>query len=110
MQILKMILFILLVILMVTFVLQNQWIIQQRFSIRYFLWETAPISLYILFLIDFFLGILLCTSCYIVKHTKLKQLLSKNKKRIAQMEEELVSLRNLPITENQEENNSLQTI
>ena len=109
MQILKMILFILLVILVVTFVLQNQWIIQERFPIRYFLWESTPISLYIILLIDFFIGILLCVSCYIVKHSKLKRMLHQNKRRIAQMEEELVSLRNLPITENQEENNTLQT-
>lgn len=110
MQILKMILFILLVILVVTFVLQNQWIINESFSICYFLWESKPISLYIILLMDFFFGIFLCASCYLVKHSKLKRLLNQNRKRIAQMEEELVSLRNLPITENQEENDTLQTI
>ena len=103
MQILKMILFILLVILVVTFILQNQWIIQQKFSIEYFLHETSPISLYLILMIVFFAGIFLAACCYIVKTNKLKKLLAQNKRRIAQMEKELVSLRNLPITENQEE-------
>ena len=103
MQILKIILFILLVIFVVIFVFQNQWIIQERFSIHYFIYNTPEIYLWIILLIDFFMGILLCTCCYIVKHSKLKRLLHQNKKRIAQMEKELVSLRNLPITENREE-------
>lgn len=109
MQILKMILFILLVVLIVTFILQNQWIVQQEFSIRYFLYETAPISLYLIMLIDFFLGVFLCACCYIIKNTKLKKIINKHKKKIEQMEKELVSLRNLPITENQEKELSLQS-
>lgn len=111
MQILKTILFILLVILVVIFVFQNQWIIEEKFSINYFLYNTPEIYLWIILLVDFFLGTLLCTCCYIIKHSKLKRLLYQNKKRITQMEKELVSLRNLPITENQEEkNSSLQNI
>lgn len=103
MQMLKMILFILLVILAVTFILQNQWIIKDSYTIRYFLYETRPISLYLILLIDFFFGIFLCACCYLVKHAQLKRIIHQHRKRIAQMEEELVSLRNLPITEDQEE-------
>ncbi|MGA1843477.1 MAG: LapA family protein [bacterium] len=109
MQMLKMILFILLVILAVTFILQNQWIIQERYSIRYFLYETSPISLYLILLVDFFFGIFLCACCYLVKHAQLKRVLQQHRKRIAQMEEELVSLRNLPITEDQEETATTET-
>ena len=108
MQVLKMILFILLVILVVTFVLQNQWIIQENFSVQYFLYETAPISLYVILLINFFLGAFLCACCYIVKNRKLKKLINEHKKKITQMEKELVSLRNLPITEDQKGEASLQ--
>ena len=111
MQMLKIVLFIVLVIFVVVFVFQNQWIIQEKFSIQYFFYNTSEIYLWIILLIDFFLGTLLCTSCYIVKHSKLKRLLNQNKKRITQMEKELISLRNLPITENQEEKtSSLETV
>ncbi|MBN2373016.1 LapA family protein [bacterium] len=108
MQVLKMILFILLVVLVVTFVLQNQWIIQERFSVRYFLYETVPISLSIILLITFSLGAFLCACCYIIKNNKLKRLLNQHKKKIKQMEKELVSLRNLPITEDQKRETPIQ--
>lgn len=104
-----MILFVLLVILVVTFILQNQWIVQQNFSIRYFLYNTPPISLYLILLADFFLGAFLCACCYVVKNSRLKGVINQHKKKIQQMEKELVSLRNLPITENQKQEASLQT-
>jgi uncharacterized integral membrane protein len=110
MQMLKIIIFILLVILVVIFVFQNPWIIEKEVYITIPLYYTFKIALWIILLIFFFLGTLLSTCCYIVKHSKLKRLLNQNKKRIIQMERELVSLRNLPITEDQEEKtSSLQT-
>jgi len=111
MQILKLILFILLVILVVTFVLQNQWIIMQKFSVGYGLWETTEIRLFYMLLFMFFFGFFLSACCYVIKYNKLKRILSQNKRQIAQMEKELVSLRNLPITENEEEEKtSLETV
>lgn len=109
MQFLKMILFILLVVLVVTFVLQNQWIVNQQFSIGYGLWKTNEIRLFYMLLFMFFFGIFLSACCYIIKYNKLKRTLSQNKRKIAQMEKELVSLRNLPITENEEEKTSIET-
>lgn len=106
MQILKLILFILLVILTVTFILHNQWIVSQEFPIRYFVFHTEPISLYIIFLAVFFLGAFLTTCCYMIKNSKLKRVLNQHKKKIKQMEQELISLRNLPITENQDNKTS----
>ena len=109
MQFLKMILFILLVVLVVTFVLQNQWIVNQQFSIGYGLWKTNEIRLFYMLLFMFFFGIFLSACCYIIKYNKLKRLFSQNKRKIVQMEKELVSLRNLPITENEEEKTSIET-
>ena len=83
--------------------------INEEYPIRYFLYETSPISLYVILLIDFFFGIFLCACCYLVKHSQLKRVLQQHRKRIAQMEEELVSLRNLPITEDQEETTTTET-
>ena len=108
MQILKLILFILLVILIVTFILQNQWIIQQEYSIKYTLYETPPISLYVILLFVFFLGALLSSLCYLVRNSKLKRFINQQKKKIKQMEQELISLRNLPIIENQDKETSFQ--
>lgn len=108
MQIVKIILFLLLVILAVTFILQNQWIVQQKVTLNYFLYSSSPLSLYTILLIDFFLGALLIACCSLIKHSKTKRILNQYKKKIDQMEKELISLRNLPITENAEKNVSLE--
>ena len=52
MQILKIILFIVLLIFVVIFVFQNQWIIQEKFSINYFIYNTPEIYLWIILLIQ----------------------------------------------------------
>jgi hypothetical protein len=95
---------------MVIFVLQNKWIIENEYSIRYFLYESPLMPLWGILLIDLFLGIFFGICYYFVNHAKLKRVLHQNRKKIEQMEKELVSLRNLPIIEDHKEETSLKTI
>jgi putative membrane protein len=99
MQIFKTLLVVIIIILTVSFVLENKWIVDQRYEIQYYTVKSPAIPLVLLFLANILFGALLMAVPSFIKNHHLKKALKGERKKIAQMEKELSSLRNLPITE-----------
>ncbi|MGA1871153.1 MAG: hypothetical protein ACMUJM_21690 [bacterium] len=90
------------------FLFQNRWIYEKGYPIIFYKSKSRiigfeEVKLAIQFVFMFFLGAFLTAFCYIFKTSKFKKQLKQNQKTITQMEDELKSLRNLPLTENQSE-------
>ena len=98
MKILKTLLILLIIILSVSFLFENKWIIEEEFQIQYYTYTSPPIPMVLLLLGTILLGALLIAIPSFMKGHKLKKILKAERKKIAQMEKELNSLRNLPIT------------
>jgi len=95
---LKLILGLVFVILVVNFLLENPWM-KEKFVIHYFGYQSAPIYLPVIILGAMLLGALLTAAAMLVPQLRLKRELRQQVRRIRQMEEELNSLRNLPLME-----------
>ena len=99
MQVLKTLLIVFLIIFSISFVLKNDWIVKQKYEIEYYGYQSPPIPLVLLFLGNILLGALLMVIPTFLKNQRLRKIVKNERKKIAQMEKELRSLRNLPITE-----------
>ena len=100
MKTLKLIISLLLTIFVVSVVLANQWMLETKFSIYYMGYKTPELQVVILFLITTAIGAILTSISMLAGQLKLKYSIRDYKKKINQMEEELSSLRNLPLREN----------
>ncbi len=101
MHILKTFVVLIIIVLSVTFIVQNAWILNPNpdYKIRYLNYTTPSMPPVVLFLFCILLGSLFIAGPSFIKNQQLKRLLRVEKKKIAQMEKELSSLRNLPITD-----------
>ncbi|MEW5803466.1 MAG: LapA family protein [bacterium] len=99
MTVIKTLLIMIIIVLSVDFVMQNRWIIEQGYEIQYHRYKTKEIPLVLLFLGNVLLGALLVSIPSFIKNFHLRRALRGEHKRIVQMEKELNSLRNLPITD-----------
>ena len=99
MKILKTLLILLIIIISVSFLFENKWIVEQEYQIHYYTYTSPPIPMVLLLLGTILLGALLIAVPSFMKGHKLKKIVKMERKKIAQMEKELSSLRNLPITE-----------
>ena len=99
MKILKTLLILLIIVITVSFIFENKWIVEEEFQIKYYTYTSPPIPMVLLLLGTILLGALLIAVPSFMKGHKLKKILKTERKKITQMEKELNSLRNLPITE-----------
>ena len=99
MKIVKTLLILLIIIISVSFIFENKWIVEEEYEIRYYTYTSPPIPMVLLFLGNILLGALLIAVPSFMKGHRLKKVLKMERKKIAQMKEELSSLRNLPITQ-----------
>ena len=99
MKIIKTLLILLIIVISVSFLFENTWIVEQKYEIHYYTYTSPPIPMVLLLLGSILLGALLITIPSFMKGHKLKKIVKMERKKIAQMEKELSSLRNLPITE-----------
>ncbi len=70
-----------------------------RINLLFFRWESPPISLYLISCITFCFGVLLTGFYSIFERFRLKREIRRLKKELSEKEKELVSLRNLPVSE-----------
>ncbi|MEW6380684.1 MAG: lipopolysaccharide assembly protein LapA domain-containing protein [bacterium] len=99
MHIIKILLVVVIVIVSVDFVRQNDWIVRQGYQIQYYRYQTIEIPVILLLLGSLFFGALMVSIPSFVKNFNLKRTLKAERRRCAQMERELNSLRNLPLTD-----------
>ena len=94
---LKMFLGIAVILLIVSFIVQNPRLTSESYTIQYFGYQTVPIQLPIIILGAVFLGALLVFGAALLEYFELKRVIRRQEKRLQQLEQELNSLRNLPI-------------
>jgi uncharacterized integral membrane protein len=70
-----------------------------RIDLLFFRWQSPPISLYLISCITFCFGVVLTGFYSIFERFRLRREIKKLKKELSQKEKELVSLRNLPVSE-----------
>ncbi len=70
-----------------------------RINLLFFKWQSPPLSLYLISCITFCFGVVLTGFYSIFEKFRLKREIKKLKRELSQKEEELVSLRNLPVSE-----------
>jgi putative membrane protein len=100
MNVIKTLLIMIIIVLCVDFIMQNSWLYEQGHEIRYHnVFKTGDIPIVLLFLGNILLGALLMSIPSFMKNFHLRRALKGERKKIAQMEKELNSLRNLPITD-----------
>ncbi len=95
---LKLIIALALIILVVSFVLENPWI-NETHTIHYLGYRTIPLNLSLIILGSILLGGVLTSGSMLIGQLKLKKTIRQQEKRLRQLEDELHSLRNLPLME-----------
>lgn len=100
MQTLKLIITLLITILIVTLILANPWMLQEKFSISYLGYKSPEIHMVVLLLVAITVGAIITALSMFCGQLRLKKIIRDHKKKIRQIEEELSSLRNLPLREN----------
>ncbi len=70
-----------------------------KINLLFFKWESPPISLYLVSCITFCFGVVLTGFYSIFERFRLRREIKRLKKELSQKEKELVSLRNLPVSE-----------
>jgi putative membrane protein len=88
------------VILVVYFIQKNPWI-NETYTIHYFGYRTVPIPLSLIILCSIMLGAVLVSGTMFIHQLKLRQKMREQARRLRQLEEELHSLRNLPLVESE---------
>jgi lipopolysaccharide assembly protein A len=96
MRLLKTIFMTLLFILAITFAMKNQETVSLRY---YFTTELWTVPLFILVFVSVLVGILIAGMGSFFSGVKLKQEIRRKQKTILELQKELNSLRNLPLTE-----------
>ena len=99
MQTLKLILSLLLTIFIVSLILANPWMLQQKYAVTYLGYQSPQIHLILLLLAALTIGAMITALTMLGGQLRLKGALREQRKKISQMEEELNSLRNLPLKE-----------
>ena len=99
MQTFKLIIVLLLATFIGSLVVVNQWMLQQKFAISYLGYQTPEVPLILLFLILLTVGAMMAIVSMLAGQLRLKSTLREQKRKIVQVEEELNSLRNLPLRE-----------
>ncbi len=94
----KLILALAIIILVVSFVLQNPWI-NDTHQIHFAGYKSIPINLSFIILGALLSGAIIVSGSMLVSQLKLKKKIRSQQKRLGQLEEELHSLRNLPLME-----------
>jgi len=70
-----------------------------RVNLLFFRWQSPPLSLYLISCITFCIGVVLTGFYSIFELFKYKREIRRLKKELSEKEKELVSLRNLPVSE-----------
>ncbi|MCL6584751.1 MAG: lipopolysaccharide assembly protein LapA domain-containing protein [bacterium] len=99
MHIIKILLIVAIIILSVDFLRQNDWIVKQSYQIQYYRYQSVEIPMILLLLGGVFFGALMVSVPSFIKNFHLRRALRAERRRCSQMEKELNSLRNLPITD-----------
>ena len=73
-----------------------------RIDLLFFKWQSPPITLYLVSCITFCIGVILTGFYSIFERFRLKRQIRSLKKELSRKEKELVSLRNLPVTSQEE--------
>jgi uncharacterized integral membrane protein len=94
----KLIIALAVIILAVSFVLENPWI-NRTYEIHYFGYRTIPIHLSLIILVAVLLGAVMTSVSMLMSQLRLKKTIRQQEKKLRQLEEELNSLRNLPLME-----------
>lgn len=74
-----------------------------RIDLKFFKWQSPPLTLYFVSCITFIIGVILTGFYGIFERFRLKNQIRQLKKELDQKEKELVSLRNLPVTSDEED-------
>ncbi len=101
MQVIKTFFFMVIFVLIVSFITQNQWMLQESEFIQFTFsgYRTFPLSIPLIMAFCVLAGASIASFSVVLTHLRQKKLLKKQRKTIAIMEKELNELRNLPITE-----------
>lgn len=99
MQTVKLIISLLLSILVIILIVANPWMVEQKYSLVFFDRQTIPMPIIVYMLISVIIGAVISAVSLFVGHLRLKSILREKNQKIQQMEEELCSLRNLPLRE-----------
>ncbi len=97
MQTLKLIIILVASTFLASLVLANRWMIEQSFAISYLGYRTPEIPLVLLILAGITLGAIITALSMLGGQLRLKKKLREQNKKTRQMDEELKSLRNLPL-------------
>lgn len=106
MQTLKLIISLVASLFVASLILANPWMLQQKFAISYLGYQSPEIHLILLLLATLTIGVLIAILSMLTGQLRLKSTIREQKKKIRQVEEELNSLRNLPLRENSHERNN----
>ena len=101
MQVIKTFFFMVVFVLIVSFITQNQWMLNENQFIQFtfYGYRTFPLSIPLIMAFCVLMGASIASFSVVLTHIRQKQLLKKQRKTIKLMEKELNELRNLPITE-----------
>ncbi len=105
--VLKMFFAILMIILIVSFIVQNPRLTSESYTLQYFGYQTAPIQLPIILLGAIFLGALLVLGATLMEYFGLKRIIHRQERKLHQLEQELNSLRNLPLLGEKDESGKI---
>ncbi len=70
-----------------------------KINLLFFKWESPPVSLYLVSCITFCFGVVLTGFYSIFERFRLRREIKRLKKELSEKEKELISLRNLPVSE-----------
>ncbi len=99
MQTLKLILGLLATIFIASLMLANPWMVQQKFAVTYLGYRSPEIHLILILLAALTIGAVISILSMLGGQLRLKGTIREQKRKIRQVEEELNSLRNLPLRE-----------
>ncbi len=109
MRYVKVLVVILLIVFGITFFIQNSELFTASISVRFQLWEwggrSEPLPFYLLLLLAFLVGALITFLYLLADKIKLHRELKSKKNRVASLEQELSSLRNMSLEERQRQDN-----
>ncbi|MBG0776540.1 MAG: LapA family protein [Desulfovibrionaceae bacterium] len=104
MRFFKVFLIVLVFFLSMIFFVQNNQVLSQTMSLELNLfvktWRSIPLPFYFLVLASFVAGAIFCLAYFLIEKMRLTRELKQCRSRLASLEQEVNSLRNLPLAEN----------
>ena len=94
---LRLILFVILLVFCIIVITQNLETLSQAASLKFFVWQSIPIKVYVLVLGAFLVGLLLASLWTLAETLGLRSQLRRKSRELEQLERELAAHRNLPL-------------